>query len=176
MSPVVVITGASAGIGKATAVAFAQAGYDVGLTWHSDESGAKDVAEQVAAEGLLTNTSMPPDEHVPLKGSSAYCAAKGGLGLLTKVAALELAEHGVTVNAVAPGEIATKMTGQEDTDPQTIDREWIPAHRPGHAREIADVVVFLASPQASYITGQSIVVDGGLTLMSAIPNQVDQTS
>jgi len=62
--------------------------------------------------------------------------------------------------AVAPGEIATKMTGQEDTDPQTIDREWLPAGRPGHAREIADTTVFVASPQSSYITDRSIIVDG----------------
>src|SRR5919107_3901847 len=58
-------------------------------------------------------------EHQPRVGAAAYCAAKGGLGLLTKVAALELAEHGITVNAVAPGEIATPMTGQEDEDPRS---------------------------------------------------------
>ncbi|MEE3921866.1 SDR family NAD(P)-dependent oxidoreductase [Micromonospora sp. BRA006-A] len=55
----------------------------------------------------------------PRVGSSAYCAAKGGLGLLTKVMAQELAADGITVNAVAPGEIATPMTGQEDVDPFT---------------------------------------------------------
>src|SRR3954452_12395442 len=65
-------------------------------------------------------------EHLPLVGSAAYCAAKGGLGLLTKVAALELAEHGITVNSVAPGEIATAMTGQEDEDPRAPRHE-----RPG---------------------------------------------
>jgi NAD(P)-dependent dehydrogenase (short-subunit alcohol dehydrogenase family) len=85
--------------------------------------------------------------------------------------ALELAEHGITVNAIAPGEIATKMTGNEDTDPQTEKRPGVPLKRPGHAREIADAVVFLASPQSSYTTGSSIVVDGGLLLMAAIANQ-----
>ena len=121
-------------------------------------------------QGRIINVTSV-HEHVPLKGSSADVAAKQGLGGLTKVMALELAEHGITVNSVAPGEIATKMTGAEDTDPQEIERKWLPAGRPGHAREIADTVVFLASPQASYITGQSIVVDGGLTLMAAIANQ-----
>jgi NAD(P)-dependent dehydrogenase (short-subunit alcohol dehydrogenase family) len=57
-------------------------------------------------------------EHQPRVGAAAYCAAKGGLGLLTKVAALELAERGITVNSVAPGAIPTPMTGQEDEDPR----------------------------------------------------------
>jgi NAD(P)-dependent dehydrogenase (short-subunit alcohol dehydrogenase family) len=107
-------------------------------------------------------------EHIPLPGSSAYCAAKGGLGLLTKVMALELAAHGITVNAVAPGEIATPMTGNEDVDPHTVQRPGIPARRPGHAREIAEVIAFLASPGASYVTGASYVADGGLMLMAAV--------
>jgi NAD(P)-dependent dehydrogenase (short-subunit alcohol dehydrogenase family) len=110
-------------------------------------------------------------EHVPLEGSSAYVAAKHGLGGLTKVMALELAEHGITVNAVAPGEIATRMTGQEDEDPHGEDRPGIPAGRPGDAREIGAVVAFLCSPEASYVTGESVVVDGGLLLMAAVANQ-----
>lgn len=121
-----------------------------------------------AGEGgrIVNVTSV--HEHIPLPGSSAYCAAKGGLGLLTKVMALELAAHGITVNAVAPGEIATPMTGKEDVDPHTIDRPAIPARHPGHAREIAEVIAFLASPGASYVTGASYVADGGLTLMAAV--------
>jgi NAD(P)-dependent dehydrogenase (short-subunit alcohol dehydrogenase family) len=107
-------------------------------------------------------------EHVPLVGSAAYCAAKGGLGLLTKVMALELAQHGITVNSVAPGEIATPMTGNEDVDPATVERPAIPAGRPGAAREMAEVIAFLASPGASYVTGASYVADGGLTLMAAV--------
>ena len=110
-------------------------------------------------------------EHVPLRGSSAYCAAKGGLGLLTKVMALELAEHGITVNSIAPGEIATPMTGQHDEDPRAEPRPAIPVGRPGDAREIASAVVWLASPDAAYATGASFVVDGGLLLMAAQANQ-----
>jgi NAD(P)-dependent dehydrogenase (short-subunit alcohol dehydrogenase family) len=107
-------------------------------------------------------------EHIPLPGSSAYVAAKHGLGGLTKVMALELAAHDITVNAVAPGEIATPMTGNPDVDPHTVQRPAIPARRPGAAREIAAVVAFLASPDASYVTGASIVADGGLSLMAAV--------
>jgi NAD(P)-dependent dehydrogenase (short-subunit alcohol dehydrogenase family) len=106
-------------------------------------------------------------EHIPRTGASAYCASKGGLGLLTKVMAMELAEYGITVNAIAPGEIATPMTGAEDTDPRTIERLNLPLGRPGHAREIAAWVAFLASEKSSYATGSSFVVDGGLMLMAA---------
>jgi NAD(P)-dependent dehydrogenase (short-subunit alcohol dehydrogenase family) len=98
-------------------------------------------------------------------------AAKHGLGGLTKVMALELAPHGITVNAVAPGEIATEMTGQEDADPASIERSAIPLGRPGGTQEIATAIAFLASGEASYVTGESLVVDGGLLLMAAIANQ-----
>lgn len=110
-------------------------------------------------------------EHVPLAGSAAYCAAKGGLGLLVKVAALELAEHGITVNAVAPGEIATKMTGQQDEDPTETSRPGLPLGRPGAADEIARAIRWLASEESSYATGSSFVVDGGLMLMAAEANR-----
>ena len=110
-------------------------------------------------------------EHVPLRGSSAYCAAKGGLGLLTKVMALELAQHDILVNAVAPGQIATPMTGAPDKDPHNIERPAIPLRRPGDAHEMAEVVAFLASEGSSYITGSSLVADGGLLLMAAVYNQ-----
>jgi NAD(P)-dependent dehydrogenase (short-subunit alcohol dehydrogenase family) len=111
-------------------------------------------------------------EHVPLQGSAAYCAAKHGLGGLTKAMALELAEHDITVNAVAPGEVATRMTGAEDTDPGTLPRPGIPAGRPGDAREIGAAIAFLASSEASYVTGRSYVVDGGMLLMGAMANRL----
>jgi NAD(P)-dependent dehydrogenase (short-subunit alcohol dehydrogenase family) len=106
-------------------------------------------------------------EHIPLRGAAAYCAGKGGLGLLTKVMALELGEHGISVNAVAPGEIATPMTGAEDEDPSAEGRPALPAGRPGNAHEIAEAIAFLAHPDARYATGTSLVVDGGLMLMAA---------
>jgi NAD(P)-dependent dehydrogenase (short-subunit alcohol dehydrogenase family) len=117
--------------------------------------------------GAIVNVTSV-HEHVPLEGSAAYCAAKGGLGLLTKVMALELAEHGIRVNSVAPGEIATPMTGQHDVDPTTQDRPRIPWGRPGDAHEIATTIVFLASDAAAYVTGASLVADGGLMLMAAV--------
>lgn len=104
-------------------------------------------------------------EHAPRVGAAPYCAAKAGLGALTKVLALELAEYDITVNSVAPGEISTPMTGQEDVDPRTESRPGVPLGRPGHAKEVAAVVAFLATPAAGYVTGASYVVDGGLLLM-----------
>ena len=73
-------------------------------------------------------------EQVPLAGSAAYCAAKGGLGLLTKVMALALAPHGITVSAVAPGEIATPMACMDDIGPSTVERPGVPAGPPAPRR------------------------------------------
>jgi NAD(P)-dependent dehydrogenase (short-subunit alcohol dehydrogenase family) len=117
---------------------------------------------------LIAITSI--HEHLPLRGSAAYAAAKGGLGMLMKALALELGPHGITANAVAPGEIATKMTGQEDEDPHDEERD-LPVPRPGHAREIAGMVGFLASPEGAYTTGQSLIVDGGMYLMGPVANR-----
>jgi len=241
-----IVTASDSGIGKATAVALAGTGMDVGITWHSDEDGAEATAEEVRALGRRaevarldtselpgcgdvidelaerlggvdvfvnnagTGSSTPAlemgfeewrhivatnldgafvciqraarrmvsagaggriiavssvHEHQPRVGSSAYDAAKHGLGGLIKTLALELGQFGITANTVAPGEIATPMTGQEDEDPHAKSRPGVPLGRPGDAREIAAVIAFLASPLSSYVTGASWVVDGGMLQM-----------
>jgi NAD(P)-dependent dehydrogenase (short-subunit alcohol dehydrogenase family) len=136
-------------------------------------AAGREAAQRMVDQGnggrIVNVTSV--HEHVPLRGSAAYCASKGGLGLLTKVMALELASHGITVNSIAPGEIATPMTGAEDVDPDLLERPAIPLGRPGDAREIAAAIAWLVSPGASYTTGASFLIDGGMLLMAAVANQ-----
>ena len=97
-------------------------------------------------------------------GQVNYSASKAGILGLTKSAAKELATRGITVNAVAPGYIATEMTGalSEQAKSAFLDRVLI--KRPGSPEDVASAVLFLASDEASYITGQVLAVDGGLTI------------
>ncbi len=95
-------------------------------------------------------------------GQANYVAAKSGLIGLTKTAALELASRGVTVNAVAPGFIATDMTAVLSDQLKDAFVERIPLKRLGTAEDVAQAVTFLVSPGASYITGQVLAVNGGL--------------
>jgi NAD(P)-dependent dehydrogenase (short-subunit alcohol dehydrogenase family) len=247
-----IVTASDSGIGKATAIALAAGGFDVGITWHSDEDGANETAAEVRAHGrraevrqldllrlpdaagvvdelsealggvyvLVNNAGISRQapalelayddwratlavdldgaflcaqraarhmvdagrggrivnvtsvhEHVPLPESVAYVAAKHGLGGVTKQLAVELGPHGITANAVAPGEIATPMTGNEDVDPRTVDRPGVPAGRAGDAREVASLIAWLCSDDAAFVTGASFPIDGGLLLVAALRNQ-----
>jgi NAD(P)-dependent dehydrogenase (short-subunit alcohol dehydrogenase family) len=145
---------------------------DVNLTgaFLAAQAAARQMVDSGTRGRIVNVTSV--HEHVPLEGATPYVVSKHGLGGLTKSMALELAQHGITVNSVAPGEIATPMTGQEDEDPRTKQRPGIPAGRPGDAREVAELVAYLASPEAAYTTGASYVIDGGLLLMAAEANRI----
>jgi len=115
--------------------------------------------------GCIVNVSSIAGRNGGGPGAAAYAAAKGGLLTYTKGLAKELAPHGVRVNGIAPGVIATPY--HERYSPGEVFQRFIasiPLGRAGTSEEIADVIVFLASPAARYITGETIEVNGGMLM------------
>ena len=113
-------------------------------------------------EGAIVNMSSI-NAQVAIPAIPAYCASKGGVMQLTKSAALALAPHNIRVNAVGPGSIDTAMMAAVNASPDAMKKimSRTPLKRVGAPSEIADVVAFLISGKASYITGETIYVDGG---------------
>ena len=243
---VALVVGGSTGIGRATAVAFAEAGANVVIASRGEEQGQKTVelVETAGAEGLFIQTDVSKREsvqalvrqtvekfgridaafnnagiegkvaplveteeedfesiiNVNLKGvyfglkyqieemlktgggsivntasiggvvgfpnTAIYCASKQGVIGLTKTAALELAQSGIRVNAIAPGAVETgllkRMSGGEEAAQGMA--EAIPMGRVGDPKEVADAVVWLSSDEASYVTGHTLIADGGFTI------------
>lgn len=113
-------------------------------------------------QGAIVNMSSI-NAQVAIPSIAAYCASKGGVTQLTKASALALAPHGIRVNAVGPGSIDTAMMASVNANPEAMAMVMsrTPLKRIGRPREIGDIVAFLASDKASYITGETIYADGG---------------
>ena len=107
--------------------------------------------------GVIVNVTSV-HEHTTFPDHAAYCAAKAGAGILTRCMARELAGDGVHVVAVAPGAIASGANDDDGSGAQ----DGIPAGRLGRPEEVAELICFLATPAAAYITGTSVVIDGAL--------------
>ena len=126
---------------------------------------ARDAARLMVEQGggsIVNVTSV--HEQIPSPGGADYSAAKGGLRMVTRTLALELAPKGVRINNLAPGMIATPMTTPALHDPEQSEEatQKIPMGRPGEVQEMANVALFLASDEASYVTGSTFFADGGL--------------
>jgi 3-oxoacyl-[acyl-carrier protein] reductase len=113
--------------------------------------------------GRIVNV-VSPAAFVGQEGAANYAAAKAGLLGLTKSLAREVARFGITVNAVSPGLIETRLVDEMHGERRREIERQIPLARLGRAEEIAEVIVFVASPAASYMTGSTVHVDGGLAM------------
>jgi glucose 1-dehydrogenase len=114
--------------------------------------------------GKIINISSVHEE-LPFPNFAPYCASKGGIKMLTRNLAVELAPLGITINNVAPGAIETPINTKLLNDPEKLGAllKNIPLNRLGQPSDVAAMVAFLASADADYITGSTFVVDGGLT-------------
>ena len=117
-------------------------------------------------KGRIINLSSIAAEHTN-PGQTNYATSKGAINAFTRALAVELASRGVTVNAIAPGFIETDMSEAVRNKAGDIIKKMIPMRRLGQPEDIARAAVFLASDEASYVTGQVLTVDGGLSLGAA---------
>lgn len=120
-------------------------------------------AKAADARGKIVNVTSV-HEDIPRAGAADYCASKGGLRNLTRCLALELAEHGINVNNLAPGMVLTPMNQEAIDDPKKRDEQTasIPMKRAAQPEEVAELALYLASSASDYATGATFTIDGGL--------------
>ena len=131
--------------------------------WLGCQEAARQMVEQGGPGRIINLSSVHEDLAMPT--NSPYCAAKGGLRMLTRTIAVELASHGITVNNVAPGAIETPMDAPLEANADQMSQllSEIPLGRMGRPEEVAALAVYLASDAAAYVTGSTFVIDGGMT-------------
>ncbi len=128
--------------------------------------GCQEAAKQMVTRGgggRIINVSSVHEDR-PMPTNSPYCAAKGGLRMLMRTIAVELAPHGITVNNIAPGAIETPINKNLDEHPEQKEEllSEIPLGRIGKPEEVANLALYLASDEASYVTGSTFTIDGGM--------------
>jgi glucose 1-dehydrogenase len=127
---------------------------------------AKQMIRQGGGGRIINISSVHEDW--PMPGNTPYCLSKGGMRMLTRNAGVELAPHGITVVGVGPGAVATPINVETMQDPELMSalNDTIPLGRMAEPEEIAGLVVWLASDQASYVTATTFIVDGGMMQFS----------
>lgn len=135
-------------------------------TWLGCQLAARKMVEQGRGGRIINISSIHEDTTMP--ANAAYCVSKGGMRMLTRTIAVELARYGITVNDVCPGAIDTPIDAPVKRDPEKMKAllAEIPMRRMGRPEEIAQLCVYLASEDAAYVTGASIVIDGGMSKQS----------
>jgi len=126
------------------------------------QAAARQMMKQGQGGRLINISSVHED--LPMPTNAAYCASKGGLRMLTRTIAVELAKDGITVNNIGPGAVYTPIDADIEAQPE-LERALmaeIPLGRWGKAQEIAALAVYLASDEAAYVTGSTYFIDGGM--------------
>lgn len=144
-------------------------GYDkvMAVNMKSAFFGTQAAAKQFIAQGsggLVLNISSVHEDW-PMPGNLAYCVSKGGMRMLARSGGVELGPHGVRIVNIAPGAVDTPINTATTSDPDKLKQldEAIPLGRPAKPHEIAEVVVFLASGKAAYMTSTTVTIDGGIS-------------
>ena len=130
--------------------------------WLGCQEAAKRMVERGGGGRIINVSSVHEDQ--PMPTNSPYCTAKGGLRMLMRTIAVELAPHGITVNNIAPGAIETPINENLEEEPDQMEKllSEIPLGRIGQPEEVAGLALYLASEEAAYVTGSTFVIDGGM--------------
>jgi glucose 1-dehydrogenase len=130
------------------------------------QAAARQMIQQGQGGRIINISSIHED--LPMPTNAAYCASKGGLRMLTRTIAVELAKNNITVNNIGPGAVYTPIDADIEAHPEVekLLMAEIPLNRWGKPEEIAGLAVYLASDEAAYVTGSTYFIDGGMLRQS----------